>query len=223
MSSCDPHDPEGELVYPITSKAIASHPALPVEQAVRRALARYLRCATFTVHAGEPDVGELSAPHSFHLARVLNDFPGPSEELMYPSASVAEGAITAHTGGFTPRALADTWDPAACTVWWQIGRSEGTLQVDFWADSVAQRSAIDAALPGLMNPYDDAAGVVLRLSRRYAAAVARCTLLTHQPMDPPDAVWAGERRLSVTVGFEAPLLVLREARAFRPRVDPQTT
>lgn len=191
---------------------------IPVDTAVRMALAAYLREVEFTVHAGTPDVCDLSRPRSFPLAQVLSDFPGPNVELVYPSASIAQPTTAIVTGGFTPSMLEDSWDPMSDTVLWFMGRCEGTLQVDFWADSIALREALGAQIAGIFNPNEGMSGVHLRLPETYASAIGRFTLITQQLFDPPDAVWAGERRLQVAVRYEAPILMRRRVRPLRPQI-----
>lgn len=207
----------GELVGGTGTGAAGAPILITVERAAREALAAYLRTARFWVHAGEPVVGELSCARELALEAVHEDFPGPDVALTYPSASLAESVPSRVVQGFTPRPLEHTYDPASGSVLWYLGRSEGTIQLDLWADSGAMREALGASLPAVFNPSEDQAGVYLRLPPTYASATARFTLLTQQHLDPPDAVWAGERRLQVTIGYEAPLLARRRATLLRPR------
>lgn len=218
--SCAGHvDPGGELVHGDGRPALLAAPLqISADTAVRQALARYLGAVTFSIWEGVPDVSELSRAREFRLVRVLPDFPGPTTELVYPSASISETVAQAYEGGMTPGVLEDSYAPETGSVLWQLGRVDGLLQVDFWADSPALRDAIAAALPGVMNPNEGMSGFYLRLPSTYASAVARYLQLTQETVDQPESAWANERRLMLTVRYTAPVLVRRAAVPLRAMV-----
>ena len=182
---------------------------VPPEDAAAEALAAYLRRACFYIHEGDPPVGELSRQRPFQLVSVATDWPGPTDQLAYPSATIFGGDDTQHTGSGTPRPMEALWDPFAGTVPWLLGIATGTFQVDFWADSAPVRQAIAARLPGLFSPSENRAGILLELPAHYLSLTARYSLVSKGRTDAPDTVWAGEHRLRAVVRWEAPDVELR--------------
>jgi hypothetical protein len=202
----------GELVHGDGGRAARPYLLLPPEQAAIEALAAYLRRATFVMHEGTPNVDELSRAREFGLASVTEDFPDGAEDLTYPAASLVLVGEAEHGGGFTPSAVADTWDPVKGTVLWYLGETRGLLQLDLFADSKPVAQAITARLPELFNPNEGMSGMYLRAPDTYASATVRYLLLSHGPRTTLETAAANERRISATIRWEAPLYALRCAR-----------
>ena len=198
----------GELIYGDGGKP-RPYLLLPPEQAAIEALSAYLKTQAFLVHAGAPEVDELSRVRAVSLAYVLEDFPGPGNTLQYPCASLIPVGEIEHEGGFTPSAIPVSFDPVAKTALWDLGQARGLLQLDLFADSKAVRDALVAALPALFNPNEGMSGLYLRGAPAYACATLRYLLLSHSGRDTLEGAYANERRVSASIRFEAPLLGLR--------------
>lgn len=206
----------GDLLYVDGEKAQPARVLIPPEDAAAEALAAYLQRQSFTIHAGTPDVDELSRRRTFCLASVTTEWPAADARMAYPSATIIGGDDTVHTGGM-PIALEQTFDEIECTVLWQLGVASGTFQLDFWCDSIATRQAIAARLPGLFTVGEGRGGILLELSPHYRCLAARYTLRTKGRQETADTVWAGEHRLRAVVGWEVPDVEVRRARVFRMR------
>lgn len=212
---------EGDTAQP----RVAPYVLVPPEEAAAQALAAYLRTARLYVWAGTPALGETSRRREIAFAQVLDDWPDPTVELEYPSASVTGSGTGEHLGGFTPSPIECTWDRPAGSVVWQVGWMRGELQVDLWADSKAMRNALAAQMAGLFNPRESMSGLLLYGPETYACAPIRYLLTTAASVDTQDTVYANERRFSMRVAYDVPLLDLRAARPLQAtvRVDVDPT
>lgn len=210
----------GELVHGDGERTLP-YLLLPPEKAALEALAAYLGRATFLVHAGTPEVGELSRVRAVTLAQVLEDFPNAEDELQYPSASLIAVGEVEHRGGFTPSPIEETFDPGARTMLWSLGEARGLLQLDLFADSKALIDALGAGLPALMSPNEGMSGLYLRGSPAFQCRTIRYLLVGHESRTTFDSVYANERRVTASVRWEAPLLALRCAQPLTVRAQAE--
>lgn len=162
----------------------------------------------------------------FNLNDVALEWPDPSKELRYPTASIIDaGEVPYQAHALTPTALEETWgefdkesgDPK-CTVLWKTAEAVADFQVDFWTIDTPTREAIAARIPSLFNPSEGAIGVVLAGDPRYFHRTVRATLMNNQRMDTETTVYENERRLRTLVRCEIDVVHLRNAVELLPKV-----
>lgn len=181
------------------------------EQASAEILAAYLRCAVFLV-PGNPD-------QRFRLNEVLTEWPSDFSKLNQPAASLTRQVTLYQAHSLTPTALEETADCyGAGTLLWKLNELSVDFQVDFWLTNKAERSAILAALPGLFNPSEARAGVILQGSPLYYDRTLRCTLKDHQRVDSSNAVFTQDRELRVGVLGDIDVVELRRYVRLEPRI-----
>lgn len=189
---------------------------LDARGAAAEGLGCYLRSLTFRRWGGE------GAPDTeFRIETVHDEWPEPSAELVYPSASIldrADPVYAAHS--LVPTPLEETIDRfGAGTVLWKTGEAVCEFQVDVWASDIGTREAIAARLPAAFAPGEDGARVIVKGSERYYNRPVRLALLTlPRRMDQPDSVYVRERRLMVTVQATIDVVDLRCAVLLAPTV-----
>lgn len=185
----------------------------------RQAMAETLAC--FILQAQFKRDGGNAADTVFRLERVLDEWPGPEVQLVYPCASIIDkGDIPYQAHNFTPTPLEETVE-LFCpnTVLWKTGEAVAEFQVDFWANDTNTRQAIAARLPGLFNPAENRPGVLLQGSPKYFDRRVRATMLDQKRIDDGDSVYVLERRSRHTIACEIDVVHLRQARPLQPRVQ----
>lgn len=206
----------GAIVRPPASmlQPLAVQNRLGPRQAIAQALAAYLLGLEFRVAGGE------ALDSVFELTSVLDHWPTPDEDLVYPCASIVEATSTAHLAhSLTPTPLEETvglfdamvgWrgEPAR-TVLWKEGGAEVELQVDFWCDTEADRQAVEAGIPAAFSPDEGRAGVVVEGPERYFSRPVRLTLLATRCDDSAVTAGRGERRLRAVVQGACDIVSLR--------------
>lgn len=199
---------------------------LDPRNAMAEVLAAFLRNAKFMRGGG------TAADTPFQLNEVEPEWPDPSVEIRYPTASILDmGRIPYEAHSLTPTPLEETWgqfddgcfdpepgDREKLTVLWKTAEAVAEFQVDFWSNDNPTREAIAARIPSLFNPEEGRAGVVLSGEPRYFLRRVRATLLDHQRMDTAGTVYPNERRLMAVVRCEVDVVQLRVARELHPKV-----
>lgn len=199
----------GERTYPQVGQL-----TLDPRNAMAETLRAFLRCAVFLRGGGD---GGEDLP--FQLAEVYPHWIEYGTEIEYPSASIVDaGEVPYQAHNLVPSALEDTWDRDAGTVLWKLAEAVADFQVDYWCGDDPTREAIAAALPGLFNPSEERAGVVLSGDPRYFCIPVRATLMAHQRTDDTSTAPARERRLMTRVTCEIDVVQLRKAVELKPRM-----
>ena len=179
------------------------------------ALSQYLQNAVFKKwNASDP------VPIEFQLRRVLPEWPRADVAIDYPTATVIDGQATEMLGhNFVPTPIESTWDAyGKNTVVWKLAEIDLPFQVDFWTQSVPDREAIAASLPGLFSPGDGRSCVIVRCPEEYFCTVARLSLEQYQRVDEANSVFVGERRLMAEVRVSVDVLELRCASVLQPNL-----
>lgn len=183
------------------------------------ALSQYLQNAVF-----EKWNDQDPTPTPFQLRRVLPEWPNASVAIDYPTASIVDAGPTAMGAhNFVPTPIESTKDAyQANSVVWKLGEIDMVFQVDFWTQSVPDREAIAASLPGLFAPGEGRSCALVRCPEEYFCALARLSLESYQRMDEATSVFVGERRLMAEVRVSVDVLELRCATVLLPRVVVDT-
>ena len=199
---------------------------LDPRNAMAEVLAAFLRNAKFVRGGG------TAADTEFKLNEVEPEWPDPSVEIRYPTASIIDrAAIPYQAHALTPTPLEETWgqfdtgcfdpepgDREKLTVLWKTSEAVAEFQVDYWTNDKPTREAIAARIPSLFNPEEGRAGVVLAGEPRYFLRRVRATLLDNQRMDTAGTVYPNERRLMTVVLCEMDVVQLRVARELHPKL-----
>ena len=198
---------EGVDTYPL--HAIGT---LDPRNAMAEVLMAYLRCAQFMRGGGDaPD-------KAFVLKRVVPEWPDPTEDTVFPSASLVDaGNVPYEAHALTPTPVDGTHNVfAPNTLMWKTAELAHDFQVDFWCLDNPTREAIAARLPSLFSPGEARAGVLLSGDPRYFRRPVRATLLSSQRMDTQEAVWDRERRLMTLLRCEIDVVQLRNVTELQP-------
>jgi len=198
-----------------TSDARVMVSAMDPRAAAAEALRAYLRNQRFTVWS---PTGE---ERDFELMDVFPEWPRPDRELPYPSASIIDAAATPMASNqLTPQVLEDTFNQyRSGSVLWKLAEAECVFQVDFWCNTVADREAIAAALPGLFAPGETATNVRLQGPAEYWSLPVRAQLESYERADSAGAIWANERRLRTRIRCEVDVVELRCANLLAVTAD----
>lgn len=209
----------GTMLLPREGRTIARRNKFDPRAAMAQVLACYLGSSEFVRWGG------VERDSAFKLVGVLEEWPDPGRELVYPSASVIDaGATPFDDFSFTPMAMEETWNVfAPDTVLWKIGEVSHTFQVDFWTDNVGDREAIAADLPGLFSPGESSSRVVLAGSPQYYDLPVRASFVDYERIDTPSSVYESERRLLARIQCDIDVVELRCASRFAPRIVLDTT
>jgi len=177
------------------------------------ALSQYIQNAVF-----EKWNDQDPTPTPFQMRRVLSEWPRSDVPIEYPSASVVDMQATTMLGhNFVPTPIESTWHAyGKDTVIWKLAEIDLGFQVDFWLQSVADREAVAASLPGLFSPGEGRSCVMVRCPEQYFCTLARLSLEQYQRMDEAEAVFVGERRLMAEVKVTVDVLELRCASVLQP-------
>ena len=208
-SRTTPPSRPGRLFGPVPGQPVVVDP----RQACADALAAYLWNLKFTRWGGSADCTE------FNLKAVYSEWPEPSEQLQYPSASITDaedGKLEAHS--FVPTPLENTFGVyAEGSMLWKLAELVIPFQVDFWTDDGPTRDAIGAKLPGAFAPGEEQYGVVLRGMPLYWDRPVRATFLSAQRMDNAESIYPRERRLMCRFQCEVDVVELRCSAQLDPR------
>jgi len=190
--------------------------------AATKALAAYLLKAEFFIDGGS------AKDTSFFLTSVKEEWPSPTEDLNYPTASIIEsGEATFDAHNLAPTPIEETigvFDALVCdqdwpipkSVLWKEGEISTTFQVDFFASSKPQRQAIYSRLGQLFNPSEERAGVLLEGPVDYFSLPARFTLLSAKRDDSRATAYSNEWRVRCSVQCEIDIVSLRRAVLMQP-------
>lgn len=183
------------------------------------ALTQYLQNAVF-----EKWNDQDPTPIPFQLRRVLPEWPNASVAIDYPTATVVDGqATTMLAHNFVPMPIESTWNAyGKNTVVWKLAEIDLPFQVDFWTQSVPDREAIAASLPGLFAPGEGRSCVLVRCPEQYFCTLARLTLDQYQRVDEANSVFVGERRLMAEITVSVDVLELRCASVLQPSLVVDT-
>lgn len=187
-------------------------PRLDARNAAAASLAAYLgRVAWLLPGGAAPDL-------DFRLQAVTTKWPGPGTDLLYPSASIDEGAVVASAVSLVPEMLEETVDCyGAGLVLWRTDELEIDFQVDFWTTEEAHREAIAASLPRFFSPTESRYGVLLSGHPDYYDRPVRVSIVDTDRINTTDAVFKRERRLRVMMRAEIDEVHLREVVRLRPK------
>lgn len=182
------------------------------------ALAAYLGRLVFTRWGADAP----STP--FQLDRVTQEWPEPSEALLYPSASIVDVEDSALEGhALVPTPLEETYGVfGEGTVLWKVAEMPVTFQVDFWTDDAPTREAVAARLPSAFAPGEDGARIVLTGSSRYWGRTVRASLISYRRQDNAGSSFPRERRLMARVRCEVDVVDLRCATLVQPSLEVLT-
>lgn len=210
----------GDLIQPepiYNPVAIANR--LGPRKAMAQALAAYLQTVWWYVDSGD-DVDPRDA--RFKLNPIATQWPSSDVKLHYPTASIVEvGSTKQEAHNFVPSPLEETWgtfdgligwsgEPAK-TVLWKEAEAVTSFQVDFWADTEADRQAIEAGLSAVFSPGEDRYGILVEGPALYYSRPMRFALDDHRNDDTRDTAYAEERRLRCIVSGECDIVSLRMA------------
>lgn len=194
--------------------------AMDPKSALSRILAAYLATLEFAVSGTRGPISTSDV--RFKLEHVLEDWPDPDQQLVYPSASIVVPDIGMSRHAFAPTALEETLGVYDCpgildgSVLWKLGEQDVELQVDFWLNSVPARDAVAARLPGAFAPGESAMRVMVEGTPEYWSLPARFALVGWADKDEPGTAYAHERRLTATIRGTIDVVELRCA----TRLDP---
>lgn len=212
--------PLGDLIQsaPIFNPVVVANRLGP-RKAMAQALAAYLESVWWYVDSGD-DVDPRDP--RFKLNPIATQWPSSDARLAYPTASIVEIGQTQQTAhNFVPSPLEETWgqfdslighhgEPKR-TVLWKEAEAVTSFQVDFWADTEADRQAIEAGVAAVFSPGEDRYGILIEGPELYYSRPMRFALEGHRYDDTRETAYAEERRLRCTVSGECDIVSLRMA------------
>lgn len=187
--------------------------AVDAEQATALVLQAYLKGLEFiqTGRGGETPV----AAKKFAFRQVFEEWPDPNTDLPYPCASIESAVGVYERASLTPDALPETfgrYDGAkgtARTALWKLAELVCEYQIDVFANSVGDREAMIARMPGAFAPGEDTDRVLLTGTPLYWCLPVRARLLEHARVDEQDPLYANEWRARFKVRTTIEVVELR--------------
>jgi hypothetical protein len=205
--------PVGQPIFPVTDFGHrVTSDAVDAEQAVAVVLQAYLRSLEF-VQTGRAGPNRVQS-RVFKLEDVFEEWPDPNLDMPYPCASLGAATATYQRHSLTPSPLPGSFgvydeDGKARTALWKLSELVADFQVDTFANTVGDREATIARMPGAFAPAEDTDRVLLSGTPLYWCLPVRARLLEHQRIDEEDPMMANEWRARFVVRCTIEVVELR--------------